>query len=304
MSTNLLSTEGLTSDQIDQIQQIILANKKSNIIYKDKEDRLRQFKTYLEDEELASNSIEKYLRDAEELEAYIDDRDYTKDLIREYKANLKNNTDYKISTINSKITSINKYLKFLDREDLAVNNIKVQKNHTDSLTNIEYERIYRQAQEKGTPRDELMLELLYNTGIRVSEMKFFTVEAVKKREMEIYNKGKVRSVPINSRLNKIAKQYIKDNDIKSGSILLSQRGKPMDRTLVYKRIQFLGGKARGIKKDKLHPHSIRALFSKNYLAKAGNTPIQLADILGHSSLETTRRYTSLSTNEARETMEF
>lgn len=304
MTEKLISTEGLTKDQIAQINEIILANQKSNIIYKDKADRLEQYSKHLEDEELAINSIEKYLRDAEELEDFIGNKEISKEIVRDYKNNLRDDNNYKTSTINSKIISINKYLKFLSRDDLTVNNIRVQDTPPNSLTNKEYERVIRQAKTKGTPRDVLMLELLYNTGLRVSEMKFFTVEAVKAGVMEIDNKGKRREVPINSRLSKQAKVYIKNNKLSSGSILLSRTGKPMDRTLVYKRIQYLGGQARGIKKEKLHPHSIRALFSKNYLAKPSNTAIQLANILGHSSLQTTRRYVALNINETRETMEF
>lgn len=302
--TNKISVEGLSPEQIKEIEAIINEKQESNIKYRNKSERLKEYRRDLSNQELATNSIDKYMRDAKELETFLADRDFSKDLIIEYKDIIKNGRGYKTSTANNKIISINKYLGFLGLDDMKVKNIKIQEPQADTLTDNEYMRVLKQANIKGTPRDVLMLELLYNTGIRVSEMLFFTVESVKAGAMQIENKGKIRQIPINNRLSKQAKKYIKSEGIEKGAIILTSKGNPLSRGAVYSRIQYLGGQARGIKKSKLHPHSIRSLFAKNYLAKPGNSDIQLANILGHSSLETTRRYTHLDINETKKTMEF
>lgn len=281
-------------------------------------DRINSYKYKLIDDELSKGTINSYLREAERLEAFLKDRDIDIDkvigdkdleakreiraLILEYVGDIKIN--YKNSTASNKIVKINKYLKFLNFDSMTTKNIKVQNNAvSESMTQSDFKRIMRQAKEKGTPRDELMLYVFYQSGIRVSELKFFTVEALKQGYMNVFNKGKYRHVPITKSLSKEAKAYTKTQGIESGAILLSREGNPLHRSTVFKRIKYLGGQAR-IKKTKAHPHSIRHLFAKEWLKHNNNNVLQLADILGHESLETTRRYTTLSVDEARKTINF
>lgn len=277
---------------------------------------LDQYKKYLEDQELSQSTIDKYLKDIEQFEEFKNDKRYkqkitvdyrkdpefSKDLIIDYKKDLARR--YKTSTTNNKIIIINKYLKWLDLEDLTVKQVKEQnKGSLDNvLTQTDFNRIYRQAEQKGTERDKVMLNALLYTGLRVSELEFLTVEALKAGSITVNNKGKIRQVPITNQLAKQLKAYTRANRIETGSIILNNQGKPLSRNYVFKRLKWLGGQAR-VRKDKVYPHSIRHLFAKNWLAKNKNNVLQLADILGHSSLETTRIYTKLNTDELRATME-
>lgn len=265
-------------------------------------DRLEDYKQFLIDQELSENTITQYMRDAKQFEAYRDSKPYTKALVVDYKDHLNNK--YAISTTNNKLITTNKYLKFLGEDELQVKLLKEQTrgNLDNVLTQTDYNRLYRQAQQKGTPRDAMMLDCFYLTGVRVSELKFITVEALARGYIEANNKGKVRQVPISKTLEKKLKVYIKEQGITTGAIILNRSGKPLSRYYIFKRIKWLGGQAR-IKKSKVYPHSIRHLFAKNWLAKNGNNALQLADILGHESLDTTRIYTKLNVDELRNTME-
>lgn len=278
---------------------------------------IENYKKQLNSEELSKNTIIKYINDAENFERWLMDNYFNgdsaalenwqqddhlnKDITVKYKEHLKNH--YKLSTANNKIITTNKFLKFLDRDDLVVKIYKVQTTTLDDvLTQNDYVRIQRQAQQKGTDRDVLMLEVFYQTGLRVSELQYFTVEALKQGFIVADNKGKIRKVPITNSLKKAATSYIKQHKITSGAIILNQDNEPLSRYTVFRRIKRLAGQAR-IRKDKAFPHNLRHLFAKNWLSKNGNNVLQLADILGHESLETTRIYTKLNIDETRKTME-
>lgn len=264
-------------------------------------ERITAYKDKLIEDELSNNTISKYIRDAQAFENWLNGRDLTKTLTIQYKEQLKEK--FKTSTVNNKIITLNKYLKFNDRAEETVKNIKVQATELDEvMSQNDYERIYRQAREKGTTRDLIMLDALYETGLRVSELQFLTVEANKQGYITVNNKGKIRNVPITKTLKKRLDQYIKEQGITTGTIILNPSGEPLSRYTVFNRLKWLGGQAR-VKKTKVYPHSIRHLFAKNWLARNGNNVLQLADILGHSSLETTRIYTKLDINETRATME-
>lgn len=277
------------------------------------EIKLRDYKKELENQQLSDNTIKTYLREASDLENFLKDTkrdkadmieyiDYLKALtVKDKKAGAR--PKYKLVTINNKIVQINKYLKFIGEEDKTLKEFKIQTTDAvESMTNNDFKRMYKQAQEKGTDRDQLMLQVLYRTGLRVSEISYFTVEAVKAGYMQVYNKGKYRIVGIPKTLAKQAKEYITKHNIKSGSIILNRNGQPLGRNYVFKRIKYLGGQAR-IKLDKVYPHSIRHLFAKNMARDKNINPLQLADILGHSSISTTRGYTALSIDEVKKIMD-
>lgn len=265
-------------------------------------NKLEDYEDALHKEELAPATISKYISDAAAFISWADGRDICKGLTIEYKDYITGK--WATSTANNKIITLNKYLKFLGLEDCTVKNIQIQPAGLDNvLSDNDYARMLRQAEGKGTHRDYLMLEALYRTGIRVSELEFFTVEALKAGYMNVDNKGKLRKVPISKTLEKQARAYLKEAGITSGPIIVNRNGEPLGRSYIFKRIKYLAGQAR-IKKAKAYPHSIRHLFAKNYLARNGqNAAIQLADILGHSSLETTKIYVRLSVEEARATMD-
>ncbi|PMC82505.1 tyrosine-type recombinase/integrase [Anaerococcus hydrogenalis] len=270
--------------------------------------KIKEYTNYLINNQLSENTIKKYKRESEELESYLKNKKPTKENIISYLEILQKK-QYKKTTLNNKIICINKYIKYISKDPdnkkgLTLKPIKTQAREIpNAITQQEYDRIMKQAKTKGTPRDVIMLQLFLNTGIRVSELKFFTVESLKKGYMEIKNKGKYRIVPLAKKLIKQGKEYAKKNNINQGSIIISNQKTPISRATVFRRLKYLGGQAR-IKKSKLHPHSIRHLFAKNYLHDNKDDILRLADILGHESLETTRIYTKLDTDELRKTIKY
>lgn len=271
-------------------------------------ERLEEYRFYLEDEELSENTINKYIREAKALEKFLKGKEANKKNFRAYADNLKNG-DYEKSTLNNKIIVINKYIKFIENDPknlkgLTLKAIRVQsKEIPEAINQGEFDRIMKQAKEKGNDRDVLMLKVFLNTGIRVSELQFFTIEALKEKQMTAVNKGKTRIIPIPLPLVKEGKEYAKNHQIKKGSIILNKNGQPLSRSYIFKRLKYLGGQAR-VKKTKVYPHSIRHLFAKNYLEDNKDDILRLSDILGHSSLETTRIYTKLDTDELRKTIRY
>lgn len=277
------------------------------------DQKLKAYENYLKDQQLADSTIKIYLRDIKALEEYLVNTDRKKADFIAYINNLKDQEikgkkgtrpKYKLTTLNNKIISINKYLGFTGEQDKSLKEFKIQDTeNVKTLTDNDFQRLLRQADSKGTDRDRLMLLIFYHTGIRVSELSFFTVEAVKRGYMEPTNKGKTRIVGISKSLVNEAKEYIKNHEIKTGSIVLNNQGRPLGRSYIFKRMKYLGGQAR-ISLDKVYPHSIRHLFAKNMVEKHNINPLQLADILGHESISTTRQYTKLGLEEVKKLMDF
>lgn len=262
-----------------------------------------EYKKILKNRELSKNTITKYLKDVSDFLKYVGDQEVTQEQLINYKKELINK--YKTSTVNTKITIINNYMA-LANKDIKVKQERVQKsNSLDNVLNEnELARITSMARTRGNERARITMLSIFNTGLRVSELQFLTVEAFKKGHIDVNNKGKHRRVPINKELTKELRQYIKAEGLKSGSIIINKNGDPLSRSFIFREMKYIGGQARGIKKSKIYPHSIRHLFAKRYLKYNNNNMAALADILGHSSLETTRIYATLSTKEQSETMDF
>lgn len=272
-------------------------------------EKLKDYNNNLIKEELAEASIEKYLSDAKEFLEYIEDKELNKGSVMEYKEYLlsdkvNNGKGYKPSTVNSKIISINKYLKYLDNEAMTVKTLKEQaRTLDDTMTQNDYERLRRVAERQEKYQDVLILDIFYYTGIRVSELQFFTVEACKKGYMTVKNKGKIRNVPIIKKLSRQALKYAKANHISTGALLVNTQGKPLSRATIFNRLKKMAGASR-VKKDRVHPHALRHLFAKQWIKANGKNPLDLADIMGHESLETTRIYTRLNIDELKKTISF
>lgn len=266
---------------------------------------IKAYEKDLQKQELAPTTIKKYLRELNNLIKYLDANNLKldKDSLIDYKDKLED--EYKPNTVNNKIIILNKYLTYQGLDSLKLKQVKQQVNHnTDNvMTDTDFNRILRQAEQKGTSRDTVMLLSLYYTGLRVSELEFLTVESVKKGYITVKNKGKIRKVPIAKKLDKELKAYVKEQGIEKGAIILNKNNEPLSRNYIFKRLKWLGGQAR-VKKSKVYPHSIRHLFAKQWLKANGDNYLQLADILGHSSLETTRIYSRMNTDEMRDTINF
>ncbi len=265
-------------------------------------NNIDEYERELHKRELSKNTIIKYLKDVKDFLNYTDGKEITQELLITYKSDLLDK--FKISTVNNKITIINNYLAFIN-SDVNVKQEKIQKENVldNVLSETDFNRLIRMSETKGMTRARITMLSLYYTGVRVSELQFLTVEALKKGYMDIENKGKHRRVPICTKLSKELKKYIKDEHITRGHIIVNSRGESLSRSYIFRELKWIGGQAR-VKKDKVYPHSFRHLFAKQWLKHNNNNILALADLLGHSSLETTRIYTSLSTAEQRDTINF
>lgn len=211
----------------------------------------------------------------------------------------------KTSSINTWIIELNKFLKWLKLDDLTIKKIKQQtKTSTEEVLNIiDYKRLLRISKKNGYNQLYYIMKVLAMTGIRISELKYFTVENIKSNYIVAFNKGKERNIIVRQDLARELKKYCRENKIKSGYIF---KGKNKDKmpsaSTVWRQMKKVAGKAR-IKKSKVHAHSFRHLFAQVFLNEYSNNITELADILGHNSLETTRLYTRSSNAQKKSKLE-
>lgn len=263
---------------------------------------IEEYKRELCNRELSESTIKKYIKDVTDFLHYAGDKEVTQEILIKYKKHMIEK--FKTSTVNTKITIINNFLEFMEIDIKVKQEREQKKNVLDNvLSENDFDRLIRMSVTRGRPRARIVMLSLYYTGVRVSELQFLTVDALKRGYMDIENKGKHRRVPICSKLSKELKKYIKDEGITEGHIIVNARGNSLSRSYIFKELKWIGGQAR-VKKSKVYPHSFRHLFAKQYLTVEGNTVLGLADVLGHSSLDTTRIYTTLSTDEQREAINF
>lgn len=265
-------------------------------------ENIKEYKRELINRELSQGTINNYLRAVKDFLEYAADKEITKELLIQYKKELLDK--YKISTANIKIVMINNYLNFMNK-DISIKQESIQRNTTldNVLSENDYKRLVRMASTRNKPRTKALIYILYYTGVRVSEIKFLTVEALNKGYIDIENKGKHRRVPISKRLDKELKDFINQEGITKGQIIRNSRGEPLSRSQIFKDLKWIGGQAR-VKKSKVYPHSFRHLFAVQWLKHNNQNTLALANLLGHSSLETTRIYATLSTDEQRKTINF
>ena len=205
---------------------------------------------------------------------------------------------YSPVTINAMLSSLNGFFRFLGWEDCRVKFLKIQRRMFRSqdreLNQAEYRRLLEAAWHRGDARLALLLEAICSTGIRVSEVKYITVEAVLKKRAEISLKGKIRTILLPGKLCKKLKSYAKKQDIPTGEIFLTRNRKSISRGQIWKEMKYLCGEA-GVNPSKVFPHNLRHLFARTFY-KICRDIVKLADVLGHSSIETTRIYL-ISTGE-------
>lgn len=240
-------------------------------------------------EEKSEATIQKYRYDLGRFYAYIGKREITKELVLGYKQYLQSE-GYAIRSINSMLASVNRLLTHLGCGDCRVKSIKLQRqtylSEQKTLTKEEYLRLVKAAEHR--PRLQMILETICSTGIRVSELRFFTVEMVRRGEVVVSCKGKTRPVLIPRKLKKILLAYAQQNGIKSGIIFRTKNGKPVNRCNVWAAMKRLCRKAR-VAPEKVFPHNLRKLFARTFY-KVEKDIAKLADLLGHSSIDTTRIY--------------
>lgn len=252
---------------------------------------IENFKIDLVEEEKAQATIEKYIRDILAFVKWLSGRAVEKQTVLEYKQKLIEK--YAPASVNSVLSSLNRFFVFAQWFNCKVKSIKIQKQvfakQERELTKAEYDRLLAAALHKDNKRLYLLMQTICSTGIRVSELKFITVEAVKAQKAIINLKGKTRSVFLPNMLCKMLLRYIKEEKIKSGSVFVSKNGRPLDRCNIYHDMKKLCESA-NVDRSKVFPHNLRHLFARTYYSLEKDIS-RLADILGHSSVNTTRIYT-------------
>ena len=265
---------------------------------------LIDFKRHLILTERSPATVEKYCRDVTAFFEYIKNDEVTKEALIGYKSTLID-SGYATNSINSMIASINTLLDFIERSDLKIKSIKVQKkvfcSEEKELTKPEYERLVKTARKRNNTRLFLILQTICGTGIRISEMRFITVEAAKRGEAVVSCKGKTRSVFLVRALQKALLNYARMKGIESGIIFVTRSGKPVDRTNVWRDMKGLCVDA-DVDPKKVFPHNLRHLFARIFYGLEKDIA-KLADILGHSSINTTRIYIVSTGAEHRRYME-
>ena len=259
---------------------------------------------YLKSEEKSENTVGKYLRDVRTFAEYLGGAEITKETVIAYKNKLISE-NYAVRSINSMLASLNSLFSFLNWMDCRVKSIKLQRQvycpEEKELTKAEYMRLVNTAKQKGNERLNLILQTICGTGIRVSELQYITVEAVKNGETVVSLKGKTRSVFLVKELQKKLLRYAAEQGIKSGLIFITRTGKPLSRTNIWREMKSLCESA-GVNPQKVFPHNLRHLFARTFYGIEKDIA-KLADILGHSSINTTRIYIISTGDEHRKRME-
>ena len=254
-------------------------------------EQIREFSRYLREEERETATIDKYSRDVKDFFIWLKDREISRERIAEWKQHLRR-VGRKPVTINGKLSALNKFLSFLGRNDCRIKYLKIQRRLFRStekqLSKQEYIQLLETAHSLGRERLALLMETICATGIRVSEVKYITAEAIRAGRTEIALKGKIRTILLPGKLCRKLKKYAGKRKIVSGEVFLTRNGKGMSRRQIWAEMKSLCEKA-GVAPSKVFPHNLRHLFAQTFYRVCRDVA-KLADVLGHSSIETTRLY--------------
>lgn len=259
---------------------------------------IRQLEQAMREEEKSKATISKYCRDARAFIRYTGEgARLTKEDVIAYKTYL--GEKYEISSANSMLAAVNYFLRFLGRGDCTVKAFKVQREPFRSkereLSLEEYQRLLTAATKSGNERLYLIMQAICATGIRISELSFITVASLYSRRARVSLKGKTRTVLLPLELCNKLRAYIKKKGITSGSVFITKSGRPLDRSNILHDMKKLCEKAK-VAETKVFPHNLRHLFAVTFY-QAERDICRLADLLGHSNINTTRIYTLISCEE-------
>lgn len=254
-------------------------------------EAIEDYLTVLCEDEKSSSTVTKYVHDLNIVAAYFDGAELTKQRLINWKETLIEK--YAAATVNSILAAVNGFLKHMGWIDLTVKPLRIQRtmfqDENRELTQTEYKRLVHAAESAGNRRLSLVVQTICATGIRVSELQFVTVDAVRTGHAEISNKGKRRTIFLPDRLRRILGKYLKETHKTDGAVFTTRNGKPLDRSNIWRDMKALCESA-GVEPDKVFPHNLRHLFARTYYSIEKDLS-RLADILGHSSVNTTRIYT-------------
>ena len=256
--------------------------------------QIAYYAAHLREQERAENTVKRYVHDLRDLMAFLDGRPITKGAVIAWKERLADM--YAPATVNSMLAAANGFFLFMDWPKLSVRPLKVQRplfrDESREMTRAEYVRLVEAARRQGNERLALLLQTICATGIRVSELRFITVEAAAAGRAIVSSKGKRRTVFLPGKLCGLLKKYLKKQKITDGSVFVTRTGKPLDRSNIWRDMKALCESA-GVEPDKVFPHNLRHLFAQTYYSVEKDLS-RLADILGHSNVSTTRIYTAES----------
>lgn len=257
-------------------------------------DLIQNYAAHLQEQERTENTVKKYVHDLNDLLTFLNGRLLTKAVLIEWKGHLIN--IYAPATVNSMLAAVNGFLSFMEWRELTVRSLKLQKalfrDEKKELTRAEYTRLVNVAKQEGNERLTLILQTICTTGIRVSELRFITAEAVKIGRAEISNKGKHRPIFLPKKLRWLLQKYLQKQKITAGAVFVTRTGKPIDRSNIWRDMKALC-KSAEVDPGKVFPQNLRHLFARTYYSLEKDLS-RLADILGHSSINTTRIYTAES----------
>lgn len=269
-------------------------------------ERLQQYILDQSENEKSKNTLKKYQHNVELFIEWIpDDADVDKTMLINFKQHLLEDLRFRTNTINNYVVSINKFLYWCGIEGCKVKQLKKQHaaSNSEILSLSDYKRLLRFAKRMGQDDTYLIMKILAMTGIRIEELSFFTVENLKSNYIHVRNKGKERSIIIRQDLAREIRAYCREKGIREGIIFSCQtKGKMMAKSTLWRRMKKIAGVAK-VRKNKVHAHSFRHLFAKMFLEEYNGSIAELADILGHNSLETTRIYAKTTDEEKRRKLE-
>ena len=254
------------------------------------EETLAAFARQLGEEERSPATLEKYLREVRQFAAFLGGREVTRDLAAAWREELS--ARQSPATVNGKLTALDRLLAFLGWEDCRVKHLRVQRqlfrDSARELSREEYARLVETARHLGRGRLSLLMETICATGIRVSEVRYITAEAVREGRTEIALKGKIRTILLPGKLCRKLEKYARQKKITSGELFLTRSGRPMSRKQIWAEMKGVC-RAAGVAPSKVFPHNLRHLFARCFY-RVSRDVAKLADVLGHSSIETTRIY--------------
>ncbi len=254
------------------------------------EETLAAFARQLGEEERSPATLEKYLREVRQFAAFLGGREVTRELAAAWREELS--ARQSPATVNGKLTALDRLLAFLGWEDCRVKHLRVQRqlfrDSARELSREEYARLVETARRLGRGRLSLLMETICATGIRVSEVRYITTEAVREGRTEIALKGKIRTILLPGKLCRKLEKYARQKKITSGELFLTRSGRPMSRKQIWAEMKGVC-RAAGVAPSKVFPHNLRHLFARCFY-RVSRDVAKLADVLGHSSIETTRIY--------------
>ena len=266
-------------------------------------DQLTQFRALLKNEEKSAATMNKYLRDIQRFALWLGDTPLERDAMLDYKADLMRH--YAAGSVNSILAALNRFLRMIAREDCRVHRLRIQYQayspEEREITAQEYADLVRTARETGRARLALVLQTICSTGIRISELQYITVETLRHRRATVHNKGKIREILLPRQLCAELKGWAKAAHIRSGPIFVTRNGLPLDRSNVWSQMKGLCTAAQ-VDPSKVFPHNLRHLFARTFYRMEKDLS-RLADLLGHSSIQTTRIYLMESGEEHQRMLE-